>query len=80
MLESERVQTEIQRVLGDDPTIADADRIIVTVEKKGFWLGAKERVVLKGSVHAETDRQKAERVATLHAAGRQVINEIAIRQ
>ncbi len=78
MQEGERVQTEIQRVIGDDPTISEANRIIVSIEKRGFWLAAKECVLLKGHVHSDSDRQKAERIATLHSAGRQVINEISV--
>lgn len=78
MQEGERVQTEIQKVIGDDPTISDANRIIVSVEKKGFWLSAKECILLKGHVHSDSDRQKAEKIATLHSAGRQVINEISV--
>ena len=80
MQASERVQTEIQRVIGDDPTISEANRIIVSVEKKGFWLSAKECVLLKGHVHADLDRQKAEKIAQLHSGGRQVINEISVLQ
>ncbi len=48
MQEAERIQTEIQKVIGDDPTIQDADRIIVTVEKQSFWKGGKEIVVSEG--------------------------------
>ena len=76
MQEAERVQTEIQKVIGDDPTIQDASRIIVTVEKKSFWKGGKEIVVLKGSVHSESDKAKADRIAQLHAAGREVQDSI----
>jgi hypothetical protein len=78
MLEAERVQTEIQKVIGDDPTIRDANRIIVSVEKKSIWKGGKEFVLLKGSVHSDSDRMKIERVATLHAGGRQVVDEIRV--
>ena len=78
MVEAERVQTEIQKVIGDDPTIADANRIVVTVEKKSFWQGRKERVVLKGSVHSELDRAKIEKIVALHAAGREIVDEITI--
>jgi osmotically-inducible protein OsmY len=76
MLDAERVQTEIQRVINDDPTISEARHIIVSVERKGFF--RKEVVVLKGNVHSESDRQKAEKIAALHAAGREVVDDIAV--
>ncbi len=78
MSEAERVQTEIQKVIGDDPTITDARHIIVTVERKGFLHGRGERVVLKGNVHSDMDRAKIEKIATLHAAGREVVDEITV--
>ncbi len=62
MMNAERVQSEIQRVIGDDPTIAEPTHIVVSVEKKGFWFMGKEVVVLRGSVHSETDRNKAEKI------------------
>ncbi|HTZ50726.1 MAG TPA: hypothetical protein VMF68_03660 [Spirochaetia bacterium] len=78
MQEAERVQTEIQRVIGDDPTIQDARRIIVMVEKKSIWKGGGEVVVLKGSVHSDMDKAKAHKLAELHAAGREVQDSIAV--
>jgi hypothetical protein len=78
MQEAERVQTEIQRVIEEDPTIQDARRILVSVEKKSFFKGGKEIVVLKGSVHSESDKVKADRIAHLHSAGREVQDSISI--
>ena len=46
------MQTEIQKVIGDDPTIRDAQHIIVMVEKRSIFKGGKEVVVLKGRVHS----------------------------
>ncbi len=78
MQEAERVQTEIQRVIGDDPTIQDSQRIIVMVERKSIWKGGGEVVVLKGSVHSETDKAKAHKIAELHAAGREIQDSINV--
>jgi hypothetical protein len=78
MQEAERIQTEIQKVIGEDPTIQDSRRIIVQVEKKGFWKGGGEVVVLKGSVRSESDRSKVERLAQLHSAGREVRDAINV--
>jgi hypothetical protein len=79
MQEAERVQTEIQKVIGDDPTIRDAQHIIVMVEKRSLFKGGREIVVLKGRVHSETDRVKAETIARLHAAGREVVDGITVQ-
>jgi osmotically-inducible protein OsmY len=76
MLDAERVQTEIQRVINDDPTITEAKHILVTVERKGLL--RKEIVVLKGRVHAESERTKAEKIATLHGGGREVVDDISV--
>jgi hypothetical protein len=78
MREADRIQTEIQKVIADDPTIQDASHIIVTVEKKSFWKGGREVVSLKGSVHSEMDKAKVSKLATLHAAGREVLDDIAV--
>jgi osmotically-inducible protein OsmY len=76
MLDAERVQTEIQRVINDDPTITEARHILVTVERKGLL--RKEIVVLKGRVHAESERTKAEKIATLHSGGREIVDDITV--
>ncbi len=77
MMSAEQTQSEIQRVIGDDPTITEATHILVSVEKKGFFRG-KEVVVLRGSVHTETDRSKAEKIAAMHAGGREVVDDIRV--
>jgi len=76
MMDAERVQNEIQRVIGDDPTISEAKHILVTVERKGLL--RKEIVVLKGRVHADSERTKAETIARLHAGGRDVVDDIVV--
>ncbi len=76
MLDAERVQTEIQRVINDDPTITEAKHILVTIERKGLL--RKEIVVLKGRVHAESERTKAEKIATLHSGGREIVDDITV--
>lgn len=76
MMDADRVQTEIQRVISDDPTISDARRILVTVERKGFF--RKEVVVLKGTVHVESDRTKAEKIAAIHSGGREIVDDIQV--
>jgi osmotically-inducible protein OsmY len=78
MREAERIQTEIQKVIADDPTIRDASHIVVTVEKKSLWKGGGEVVSLKGSVHSEIDKAKASKLAQLHAAGREVLDDITV--
>jgi osmotically-inducible protein OsmY len=76
MMDAERVQTEIQRVINDDPTISEARHILVTIERKGLL--RKEIVVLKGRVHSDSERAKAEKIASLHAAGREVVDDIVV--
>jgi osmotically-inducible protein OsmY len=76
MLDADRVQNEIQRVIDDDPTINEAKHIIVTVERKGLL--RREVVYLKGKVHADSERTKAEKVARLHAGGRDVVDDIQV--
>jgi hypothetical protein len=78
MQEAERVQAEIQRVLGEDPTIQGADRVLVTVERKSIWKGGGEFVHLKGSVRSDADKAKIERIAAAHGAGRSVVDEITV--
>jgi hypothetical protein len=77
-MDAERVQTEIRKVIDADPTIREANRIIVSVEKKGILGLGKEVVVLTGSVHDGSDRAKVEKIATLHAAGREVRDSIQV--
>lgn len=77
-MDAERVQTEIRKVIDSDPTIREANHIIVSIEKKGILGLGKEVIVLKGSVHDGSDRAKAEKIATLHGAGREVLDGIQV--
>jgi osmotically-inducible protein OsmY len=72
------IQNEIQRVINDDPTITEAKHIFVSVEKRGFWFLGKEVVFLKGSVHSDSDRTKAEKIAALHSGSREVVDNIQV--
>jgi len=76
MMDAERVQNEIQRVINDDPTITEAKHILVTIERKGIL--RKEVVVLKGRVHADSERAKAEKIAALHAGDREIVDDIIV--
>ncbi len=78
MRDADRVQEQILKIINDDPTIEGAGHIIVSVEKKGVWPRVKEVVVLKGNVRSDSDRVKAEKVAALHSAGREVVNGINV--
>jgi hypothetical protein len=77
-MNAERVETEIRKVIDTDPTIREANHILVSIEKKGFLGLGKEVVVLKGSVHDGSDRAKAEKIATLHGGGREVLDGIQV--
>jgi hypothetical protein len=76
MLEAEKVQSDIQRVIADDPTIEDSRHVIVTVERAGLFKGSV--IVLKGHVRSESDKAKIASVAHLHAAGRTVRDSITV--
>ncbi len=78
MVEAERVQAEIQKVINDDPTITSANHVVISIEKKSIWQGRKERVVLKGRVASDMERTKIEKIAALHAAGREIVDEITV--
>jgi osmotically-inducible protein OsmY len=75
---ADKVQTEIQKIINDDPTSKEATHIVVTVEKKGFWFLGKEVVFLKGNVREESDKTKAGKIAMLHSGGREVVDDILI--
>jgi BON domain len=76
MMDAEQLQSQIQRIINDDPTISEAKHILVTVERRGLL--RKEIVVLKGRVHADAERSKAEKIAALHAGGREVLDDIVV--
>jgi osmotically-inducible protein OsmY len=78
VMNAETIQTEIQRVINDDPTISEAKHIIVTVERRGIWPFGKEVVVLRGNVHLDSDRQKAEKIAAIHCGKREVVDDIKV--
>lgn len=79
-LNAEGIRDIIQRVINDDPTINEARRISVAVEKRGIWPFGKETVILKGAVRLDSDRQKAEKIASLHAGQWGVVNNIQLVQ
>jgi len=78
MRDADKVQSEIMRVINDDPTIEGASHIFVSIEKKGVWPRSREVVVLKGSVRSDMDRVKVEKLAALHGAGREVVDSLTV--
>jgi osmotically-inducible protein OsmY len=80
VLDAERVQTEIEKDISDDPMIREAMRIEVVVKKTGILGFGKESVVLGGSVHSENDKKRAEQIASFHSGGRPIIDEIQVLQ
>ncbi len=80
MLNAEGIRDVIQRVINDDPTINEATHISVAVEKRGVWPFGRETVILKGNVHLDMDRLKAEKIASLHSGNRGVVNNIQVLQ
>ena len=77
-MDAEKVLAEIRRVIDADPTIREPNRITVGIEKKGILGLGREVVVLKGSVHEDADRTKADRIAALHGGGREVVDSIQV--
>ena len=75
---AEGLRDAIQKVINDDPTINESKHISVEVEKRGLWPFGKETVILKGNVHLDSDRQKAEKIAALHSGKRGVMNNIQV--
>lgn len=74
----EKAIVEIQKVISEDPTIREANRILVNVEKRGLFGLGGEFVTLTGSVHSDNERAKAGQIASFHAGGRKVVNQIQV--
>lgn len=79
MARGEEVVNEITKKLLNDPTIERNEHILVSFEKKGFGPFKKPQIRLKGVVHKESDKNKAEEHATASAGDTPVINEIELR-
>ena len=78
MLSAIETASEIKRIINDDPTILDSERILVSAEKKGILFLKKEEIHLDGSVHHDTDKRKAEDIARHYSGGRELINKIKV--
>jgi hypothetical protein len=76
MRDAQSVQSEILKVISEDPTIADAQHVFVTVESAGLFKG--RTLVLKGHVRSETDKAKIASVAQVHAAGYSVRDALTV--
>ena len=79
MARGEEVVNEITKKILNDPTIERNEHILVSLEKKGFGPFKKPRILLKGVVHKESDKEKAEEHAKSSAGVTPVVNEIELR-
>ena len=77
-MDAEKVLAEIRRVIDADPTIREPNHILVSIEKRGVLRLGREVIVLKGNVHEDTDRAKADRIAAAHGGGREVVDGIRV--
>jgi hypothetical protein len=76
MRETEHVLTEIQKVITEDPTIQDAQHVVVTVESAGLFKG--QVIVLKGHVRSDIDKAKVASLAHAHAGGMSVRDSVTV--
>ena len=77
-VEADKVVSEIQKVVSEDPTIREANRLLVNVEKRGLFGLKGEVVALAGSVHSQSDKLKMEKIASLHSGGRKIDSQIQV--
>ncbi len=75
---AEKVQMEIRRAIDDDPAIKSATHVLVNMEKDGFWIFGKDKIVLKGRVETEVDKKNIEEKAQLHSHGIEVVDTIRV--
>ena len=78
IMDLQKIQQQAQRMIEDDPTFKDAERIVVAAEKKGFWFFGKKMITLSGSVASEKEKNRAEEIVKTHSHGLEVISNLKI--
>lgn len=76
---TEKICTEIRKVIDDDPSIRDSSHITLTTQKHGFWVFGDEEIVLSGRVRSERERERVSEIASSHAHGKSVSNNLSVR-
>lgn len=79
MARGEEIVNEITKKIVNDPTIERNEHILVSFGKKGFGPFKKPEFRLKGVVHKESDKAKAEEHAKASAGDTPVVSEIEVR-
>ena len=62
----DEVRTKTEKLLIDEPAIANASRITTTVEKVGPMFKKRMTVTLEGKVQNDAEKRKAEQVLNSH--------------
>lgn len=65
-LKTEDIQTQVEKLLTDEPAITDATRIVTSVEKIGPMFKKRMTVTLEGHVPNEAEKRKVEQVLNSH--------------
>lgn len=62
MQSAEELRSQVERLIGDDPTFTDATKIVASVDKVGPLFKKRLRVKVEGKVANEHEKQKIEQI------------------
>ena len=62
MQSPDEVRSQVEKLIGDDPTFTDPTRIIARVDKVGPIFKKRLRITVEGKVANEHEKQKVEQI------------------
>lgn len=66
MSDTNAIRAQVEKLIGDDPTLSDPTRIIAQVSRVGPLFKKRLLVTLDGKVHTEFERRKVEQIIRDH--------------
>lgn len=80
MQSADEVRSQVEKLIGEDPTLTDPTKIFARVDKVGPVFRKRLRVTVEGKVASEREKQKIEQILNAHYHDSLVINNQVVVQ
>lgn len=74
----ETITSDIYKNIQSEPSIKDPTHISVSYRKDGFWFFGKKKILIKGRVETNREKEKIESIASAYAGGVPIIDELRV--
>jgi osmotically-inducible protein OsmY len=77
---SENIRSKIKAELDSSPNIKEPGKISVYVNKEGFLFFGSKKILIKGRVNGDKEKEKVFEIARNHAGDMEIIDQLTVKK